>query len=308
MYDVVWHVCASASRYESFSFNDTSMLGNGGGNAAARSFNFSAWSTTGLQDPFNNFIYPYRMWPTVSDATQQQMWTIDTVAGILRANTNNACAKTTTSMIGYVYQLAAPTCAAQTQSACRLTAEFFNQNNIFRVQYATPTRVIAVFRLLSNTSSAGVLLRTNGIGNHYRFAVYPPGYTMTSPPTGFSLGFAIERRTGGNINQFISLVRNSSASVSVGVWYTIDATITQTSMSAGLYVGSPQTSGAVGAAVVANLTQLAFLSTADSSITAGGVAIYADGLIDFDTFSVRTSCQVGGTCANRYGHGGRMAS
>lgn len=93
-------VCEETLLYESFSFNDTSMLGTQGGSASATNFNFSAWSTTALQDPFNGFIYPYSIWPTVSDTTQQQMWQIDTVAGILRANTNNGCARTPASMIG----------------------------------------------------------------------------------------------------------------------------------------------------------------------------------------------------------------
>lgn len=92
--------CEQTILYESFSFNDTSLLGTQGGSATATTFNASAWSTTALQDPFNGFIYPYQAWPTVSDATLQQMWTIDTIAGILRANTNNACARTPASMIG----------------------------------------------------------------------------------------------------------------------------------------------------------------------------------------------------------------
>lgn len=121
---------------------------------------------------------------------------------------------------------------------------------------------------------------------------------MTSPPTGFSTGFAIERRFGGNLNQFVSLARNSSGTPAVGVWYTIDAMITGSTMSAGLYLGAPNVPGAVGSAVVANLPLLATLTVTDASLTTGGVAIYADGVVEFDTFSVRTSCLAGGTCGN----------
>ena len=164
--------------------------------------------------------------------------------------------------------------------------------------YANPVRVTAVFRLLSSTSSAAVVVRGNGIGNHYRFAAYGAGYTMASPPANFAIGFNIERRTGGNINQFIYLAGNASGVPAVGVWYTIDATITGSSLSGGLYLGAPTVPGAVGAALVANLPLLASLSIIDGSLTTGGVAIYADGFVDFDMFSVRTSCEVGGACSN----------
>ena len=92
--------CEQTILYESFSFNDTSLLGTQGGNAAATSFEYSPWSTTALQDPFNGFMYPYQTWPTVSDEAQKQRWQIDTVAGILHANKNNGCARTQASMIG----------------------------------------------------------------------------------------------------------------------------------------------------------------------------------------------------------------
>lgn len=169
---------------------------------------------------------------------------------------------------------------------------------IYRLTYAAPVRIIAVFRLLSNTSSAAVVLRNNGIGSHYRFAAYAAGYSMASPPTGFSVGFAIERRFGGNLNQFVSLSRNASGTPIVGAWYTIDATITGSSMSAGLYLGAPNVPGAVKTAVVSNLPLIASLTATDATLTGGGVAIYADGVVDFDTFSVRTDCLAGGTCGS----------
>ena len=157
----------------------------------------------------------------------------------------------------------------------------------------------AVFRLLSNTSSAAVVLRNNGISNHYRFAAYAAGYTMTSPPSGFTVGFAIERRWGGNLNQFSLLgTRNASATPVIGAWYTIDATITASDMSASLYLGAPNVPGAAGSDVVSNLPLVATAAVSDSTITTGGVAIYADGLVDFDAFAVRSSCDAGGTCSN----------
>ena len=121
---------------------------------------------------------------------------------------------------------------------------------------------------------------------------------MASPPTGFTVGFAIERRTGGGLNQFTSLARNSSGTPVVGAWYTIDATITANSMVAALYQGASTSRGAVGAAIVANLPLIASLSAIDGNIGGGGAAIYADGVVDFDTFSVKTACNAGGTCSD----------
>ena len=143
------------------------------------------------------------------------------------------------------------------------------------------------------------MLRNNGAGNYYRFVAYGAGYTLSSAPTGFSVGFGVERQWGGNANQFTVLgVRNASATPTVGAWYTIDATINESSLSASLYLGAPNVPGAIGNAVVANLPLIANASVIDSTITSGGVAIYADGLVDFDTFAVRTPCDADGACSN----------
>jgi hypothetical protein len=59
----------------------------------------------------------------------------------------------------------------------------------------------------------------------------------------------------------------------------------------------------VGPTVLAGTQLLDTLTVTESTITGGGVALYADGQVDFDAFAVRTPCDAGGSCTSMYDGG-----
>lgn len=234
-------------RYESFSFNDTSGIGTGGGNPLATTANFSAFSTSALLNPTVGILYPYATVPAVSDDSVRSLWRVDLSAGLLYATTDDPCARSAPSILALV------------------GANFFNNNFATRVTISTPQRVIATVRLDSDGSAAGVVLRLASATGYYRFVLYGASATIPSSPVPVLQGFAIERATGAARNQFVSLTRQTFAPVS-GVWYTVDATVTGSTLTASVYLGAPTFGGGVGTGIYANTTTpVASLTTTNSN-------------------------------------------
>jgi hypothetical protein len=150
-------VCEKTLLYESFSYNDTTFGGTGGGDPTATSWAASPFSTSTLQIPGSG-VYPFYVVPGVSDADAVAMWQVDMGRGVLVARTDSPCNRTAPSMLV-------------------VGNGFFNQNNIFRTSAASTYMVITTLRLDNSGTSAGAVIRQAGTNTYYTARIY--GSTAT---------------------------------------------------------------------------------------------------------------------------------